>query len=54
VTLQDEFDEPYPLVWLQDEQVWGVIVNYGAFASMVEYTKDGHIFHVIVENEDIE
>jgi hypothetical protein len=51
---EDEFDIPHPLVWLHDEQVWGTIIKYGAYASVVEYTKDGHIFQVIVENDDIE
>jgi hypothetical protein len=49
-----EYDDPHPLVWLNDEQVWGMIIQYGAYVSVVEYTKDGHVFRVIIENEDIE
>jgi hypothetical protein len=51
---EESFDEAYPIIWLQDEQVFGKIIKYGAYVSMVEYTKDGHVFNVIVENEDIE
>lgn len=53
VILVDGDDNPYPIVYLQDEQVFGIIVSHGAFASKVKYVKDGVSFEVWVENEDI-
>jgi len=44
---------PTPTVYLQDEQVFGTIVSYGAYVSRVRYTKDGVSYDVVVENEDI-
>ena len=51
---EDEFDEwlPTPAVYLQDEQVWGIIVSYGAFISRVRYIKDGVSYDIFVENEE--
>lgn len=53
VILVDDDDNPYPIVFLQDEQVFGTIVTQGAFASKVKYEKNGVSFEVWVENEDI-
>lgn len=53
VILVDDDDNPYPIVFLQDEQVFGTIVSYGAHASKVRYVKYGVSFEVWVENEDI-
>lgn len=53
VILTDNDDNPYPIVFLQDEQVFGTIVSYGAHASKVKYEKNGVSFEVWVENEDI-
>ena len=50
---QDDQWIPTPTVYLQDEQVFGIIVSYGAYVSRVRYTKDGVSYDVIVENEDI-
>lgn len=49
----EEFDRPYPVVYLQDEQVFGTIISYGAYVSRVHYIKDGTSYEVFVENEDI-
>lgn len=55
MTHQEQDDQwiPTPIVYLQDEQVFGIIVSYGAYVSRVRYTKDGVSYDVIVENEDI-
>lgn len=49
----EEFDVPNPVVYLQDEQVFGIIISYGAYVSRVRYVKDEVWYDVIVENEDI-
>lgn len=48
-----EWDTPLPIVYLQDEGVFAIIVSRNAFFSRVKYTKDGTDFDVYVENEDI-
>lgn len=53
VILVNSEDNPYPIVFLQDEQVFGTIVSYGAHVSKVKYVKDGISYEVWVENEDI-
>lgn len=50
---ENEFERPFPIVYLQDEEAFGIIVSYGAFVSKVKYWKDGISYEVIVENEDI-
>jgi predicted alpha/beta superfamily hydrolase len=49
----DETEKPYPIVYLQDEEAFGIIIFYGAFFSKVRYWKDGIAFEVFVENDDI-
>jgi hypothetical protein len=56
--LDDEDEElsvwlPRPIVFLQDEQVYAIVLSYGTYVSRVKYTKDGVSYEVIVENEDI-
>lgn len=48
-----EWDLPLPIVYLQDEEVFGIIISRNAFFSRVKYTKNGTDFDVYVENEDI-
>lgn len=49
----DDIERPFPIVYLQDEETFGIIVSYGAFFSKVKYWKDGIAFEVLVENDDI-
>lgn len=49
----DEFESPNPVVFLEDEQVFGIVTFYGAYYSRVRYFKDGVSYDVLVENEDI-
>jgi hypothetical protein len=49
----DEFDVDSPIIYLQDEGVFGIIVSYGAYFSRVRYFKDGISYDVLVENEDM-
>lgn len=53
MTHQDGAKE-YPVIYLKSQGVFGIIVSYGAFVSMVHYYKDGISYEVYVENEDIE
>ena len=39
-------------VYIPDEDVYGVIVNLGAFASMVRYNVGGIEYEVLMLNED--
>jgi hypothetical protein len=55
VTLPDEGDiewEVSPIVYIEDEGVFGIIVSYGAFVSRVKYMKDGTLYDVLIENEE--
>lgn len=55
VTLPDEGDiewEVSPIVYIEDEGVYGIIVSYGAFVSRVKYMKDGILYDVLIENEE--
>lgn len=49
----DDFDDEESIVFLQDEQVFGIIVKHGAHVSLVRYEKDGISYEVYVENDDI-
>lgn len=50
---EDEFDQPHPLIYLQSEGVFAIIVSYGAYASVVRYEKEGQVWEVLVENDEI-
>jgi len=47
-----EYDDRYRIVWIHEEQVYGVLVSEGAFASLVKYSKDGIEYKVYLENEE--
>lgn len=49
----DEYDEPHPLVYIFSEQVFGIIISYGAYASIVRYEKGGILHEVLIENDDL-
>ena len=44
---------PNPIVYLQEENVFGILINRGAYYSKVTYTKNGLSYDVIVDNENI-
>lgn len=44
----------YPVIYLKNEGVFGIIVSYGAYVSLVQYYNNGISYEVYVENEDIE
>jgi len=55
VTFQSDDDVEWsvsPFVYLEDEDVWGIITSYGAYVSRVKYFKDGVYYNVLVENEE--
>jgi hypothetical protein len=49
----DEYEKPFPIVYLQDEETFGIILSQGAYFSRVRYWKDGISYEVLVENDDI-
>jgi len=51
----NDFDYPEDTttwVWLPDEGVYGTIVRYGAWASMINYYDNGVSYTVEVANDD--
>jgi hypothetical protein len=51
--MEDEYERPFPIVYLQDEETFGIILTQGAYFSKVRYWKDGISYEVLVENDDI-
>lgn len=50
--MTDKFIQRY-LVYIQDEDCYGIVENLGAHISLVRYNLDG-IFHTVhIENEDL-
>jgi hypothetical protein len=47
-----EYSDVIYIVWLHDEQCYGMLEKLGAFASMVKYTVDGEEYEDLVENEN--
>lgn len=41
-------------VWIPDEQVYGVIVQHGAYVSLVQFTKMGIDVEIWMENDELE
>jgi hypothetical protein len=41
------------IVYIPDEQCYGITENLGAFTSLVKYNKDGIEFKVTLLNEDL-
>ena len=40
------------IVYIFDEQCFGVVVSPGAYASLINYIKDGVEYHVEILNEE--
>lgn len=52
---QEEDDtewEVSPIIYIEDENVYGIVVSYGAYVSRVKYMKDGILYDVLIENEE--
>ena len=49
----DDDDIDSSIVYLPDEEVFAIIVEYGAYFSRVKYVKDEVYYDVLVENEEI-
>lgn len=41
------------LVYLSEEECYGVVSSFGAFASLVKYIKDGIDYEIFIANEDL-
>lgn len=46
--------EHHVIVFILDEQVYGEIINHGAFASLVRFSKDGIEYEIFLENDEFE
>ena len=49
--MREHYDITY-IVWLHDEQCYGMLEKLGAFASVVKYTLDDGDYEELVENEN--
>ena len=47
-----EYYDVVNVVYIHDEKVFGTVQQLGAFASLVNYTKDGHEFNELLENSE--
>jgi hypothetical protein len=44
----------YAIVYIPHENVYGEVVKYGSYASLIYYMKDGFAFESFLLNEDFE
>jgi hypothetical protein len=42
------------LVWIHSENIHGELISRGAWASTVRFLKDGNLFEIMIENEDLD
>ena len=42
------------IIWIHSEQVYGVLVSYGAHFSTVRYLKHKTLFETYIENDDFD
>jgi hypothetical protein len=42
------------IIYIHDEQVYGKIINEGAFVSLVNFHKDGIEYEVFLENDEFD
>lgn len=47
-----EYSDVIYIVWLHDEQCYGMLEKLGAFASMISYTIENEDYEELVENEN--
>jgi hypothetical protein len=48
----NESNERYQIVWLHEEQCHGVIVQFGAYGSLIKYNKDGMEYQTYFDSDD--
>jgi hypothetical protein len=46
--------EHHIIIYIPDEKVYGEIIREGAWASTVQYSKDGILYEVVMLSEDFE
>lgn len=49
----DDIYIPNPIVYLQDENIFGILVSQGAYYSKVTYVKNGISYDAVVSNDRI-
>lgn len=47
-----EYSDVIYIVWMHDEQIYGMLEKLGAYASMVKYTIDGNEVEELIENDN--
>lgn len=47
-----EYYDKVKIIYISDEEVFGTVEQYGAFASLVKYEKDGIEYEIFLENEE--
>ena len=47
-----EYSDVIYIVWLHDEQCYGMLEKLGAFASVISYTIENEDYEELVENEN--
>lgn len=41
-------------VWIPEEKVYGILINYGAYYSTVVYSVGGITYEVVMDNDEFE
>lgn len=49
--MREYYDVVY-IVWIHDEQCYGMLENLGAYASVVKFRVDGEEVEELIENEN--
>lgn len=44
--------EMNPIVFIREEGVMGVVIEYGAYTSVVRYMLGGHLYEEYIDNDD--
>jgi hypothetical protein len=47
-----EYYDKTIIVFLHEERVYGEVENLGLYASKVKFTKDGHEYEELMENDE--
>lgn len=50
--MAERYSERYQIVWIHEEQTYGLLTQEGAFVSMIRYTKDGLEYNTYFENDE--
>ena len=51
---EEHVDREFDVIYIPDEGVLGVVLHRGAYYSTVYFVKEGHVYEVMYENEELE